>query len=309
MALMRSMLLAASQNAWLREHAVQYPFVRRSVSRFMPGETAEEAIAAAQVLRKKNIGTVFTHLGENVADRDEALKVTEHYMEVIARTQELGLDCEVSVKLTQLGLDFSPDFCADNLEKIIRSERAGKTVWVDMEASNYVDATLALYKRALSRRPNVGICLQAYLYRTKKDLEELLPLRPSIRLVKGAYKEAANVALPKKTDVDANYFALGKEMLRAKSAGQCLRAAFGTHDVPLIRQLGEYVSELRLPKSDLEVQMLYGIQRGEQERLAREGGRSIVLVAYGNYWYPWFVRRLAERPANLWFMLRNVFAS
>jgi proline dehydrogenase len=309
MALMRSMLLAASQNVWLREHAVRYPFVRRSVSRFMPGETAEEALAAAQVLRQKQIGSVFTHLGENVADRGEASKVTEHYAEVIRRIHELDMDSEVSVKLTQLGLDFSADFCAENLEKIVRAEKPGATVWVDMEASNYVDATLDLYKRALSKHPNVGICLQAYLYRTKQDIAELLALRPSIRLVKGAYKEPANVAFPKKTDVDENYFALAQEMLRAKAAGNCPRAAFGTHDVALIRRLSDFVSQQGWPKSDLEVQMLYGIQRAEQERLASEGSRSVVLVAYGTYWYPWFVRRLAERPANLWFMLRNVFAS
>jgi proline dehydrogenase len=309
MALMRSMLLAASQNVWLREHAVKYPFVRRSVSRFMPGETLEEALGAAQGLLQRHIGSVFTHLGENVSDRDEAHKVTEHYVEVLDRIHEQKLPSEVSVKLTQLGLDLSPEFCFENLQRIIERENAGAIVWVDMEASNYVDVTLEIYQRALKRYPNVGICLQAYLYRTKKDLDALLPLRPSIRLVKGAYKEDASIAFPKKSDVDENYFALAKEMLRAKATGTCVRAAFGTHDVALIRRLAEHVAQQGWAKSELEVQMLYGIQRAEQERLARDGCRSIVLVAYGTYWYPWFVRRLAERPANLWFMLRNVFAA
>lgn len=309
MALMRSMLLAASQNVWLREHAVNYPFVRRSVSRFMPGETLDAALSAAQSLLQKHIGSVFTHLGENVTDRAEACKVSDHYLQVLDRIHQLKLPTEVSVKLTQLGLDLGPDFCFENLEQIIRRENAPAIVWVDMEASNYVDVTLAIYRRALERHPNVGICLQAYLYRTKKDLADLLPLRPSIRLVKGAYKEPASIAYPKKSDVDENYFALAQTMLRAKSAGQCVRAAFGTHDVLLIRRLADYVAQQHLPKDDLEVQMLYGIQRAEQERLARVGYHSIVLVAYGSYWYPWFVRRLAERPANLWFMLRNVFAS
>ncbi|HEY2120182.1 MAG TPA: proline dehydrogenase family protein [Candidatus Acidoferrum sp.] len=309
MALMRSMLLAASQNTWLREHAVHYPFVRRSVSRFMPGETIDAALVAAQTLAKKNIGTVFTHLGENVADRDEALKVTEHYIQVIRQIHQLGMSTEVSVKLTQLGLDLSPEFCAENLNNIIATEKPTSTVWVDMEASNYVDATLDLYTSALKKSPNAGICLQAYLYRTKKDLEDLLPLRPAIRLVKGAYKEPANVAFPQKTDVDENYFALAQQMLNAKSAGQCSRPAFGTHDTALIRRITDYCLQQGFAKSDLEIQMLYGIQRAEQERLAREGSCSVVLVAYGDYWYPWFVRRLAERPANLWFMLRNVFAS
>jgi proline dehydrogenase len=309
MTFVRSLLLAASQNLWLREHAVKYPFVRRSVSRFMPGETLDAALEAARTLQQKNIATVFTHLGENVADRAEARRVAEHYLEVLGRVHELKLPAEVSVKLTQLGLDLSRDFCFENLEQIIQHENRNSIVWVDMEASNYVDTTLELYRRALKSFPNVGICLQAYLYRTKKDLADLLALKPSIRLVKGAYKEPASIAFPKKSDVDENYFKLAEEMLRAKMAGHCPRAAFGTHDVPLIRRLSHYVRAQGLPASDLEVQMLYGIQRAEQERLAREGSRSIVLVAYGSYWYPWFVRRLAERPANLWFMVRNVFAS
>lgn len=309
MALMRSLLLAASQNVWLRQHAVKYPFVRKSVSRFMPGETLEDALAAAQNLAQKNIGSVFTHLGENVADQREARNVTEHYLQVLDRIHETNLGTEVSVKLTQLGLDLSPDFCFENLEQIVQREYGKSIVWVDMEASNYVHATLGLYRRALAKYPNVGLCLQSYLYRTKKDLADLLPMKPSIRLVKGAYKEPPEVAFPKKVDVDENYCALAQEMLRARREGNCLRAAFGTHDVPLIRRLNDYVAQQGMPKSDCEVHMLYGIQRAEQERLAREGCRSVVLVAYGTYWYPWFVRRLAERPANVWFMLRNVFAS
>jgi proline dehydrogenase len=252
---------------------------------------------------------VFTNLGENVADRGEAEKVTAHYVEVLRRIHESGLGTEVSVKLTQLGLDLSPEFCFENLGKIIQREKKEPIVWVDMEASGYVDATLDIYKRALRKYPNVGICLQAYLYRTKKDMEELLPLRPSIRLVKGAYKEAPEIAYPKKQDVDENYFTLAQQMMAAQKAGQCIRAAFGTHDVKLIARLAEHAERCGLPKNDFEVQMLYGIQREEQERLARAGYRSGVLVAYGTYWYPWFVRRLAERPANLWFMARNLFAS
>ncbi len=309
MALMRSMLLAASQNVWLREHAVNYPFVRRSVSRFMPGETLQAALAAAQALRLKNLGSVFTHLGENVRDRDEARKVTEHYLEVLERIHELNLPTEVSVKLTQLGLDLAPEFCRDNLMQIIQRESPSATVWVDMEASNYVEATLDIYRSVLKSHANVGLCLQSYLRRTQKDLAGLLPLRPAIRLVKGAYKESSAIAFPKKADVDENYFVLAQEMLRAQSAGECARAAFGTHDVALIRRLANFAGQQGYTKSSLEVQMLYGIQRAEQERLAREGYRSNVLVAYGSYWYPWFLRRLAERPANLWFMLRNVFSS
>jgi proline dehydrogenase len=309
MALMRSILLAASQNRWLRENAVNYPFVRRSVSRFMPGESLDAAMAAARGLELKKIASVFTNLGENVKDRAEALQVTGHYVDVLRRIHESGLNTEVSVKLTQLGLDLSPDFCFENLERIIAGEKKDAIVWVDMEASSYVETTLDIYKRALRKYPNVGICLQAYLYRTQKDFEALLPLRPSIRLVKGAYKEPSEIAYPKKQDVDENYFSLATAMMAAQASDRCLRSAFGTHDVKLIRRLTEHAARNGFAKSNFEVQMLYGIQREEQERLAREGYRSGVLVAYGTYWYPWFVRRLAERPANLWFMARNLFAS
>src|ERR1700747_597900 len=255
MALMRSILLAASQNRWLRENAANYPFVRRSVSRFMPGETLDAAMAAARGLEQKKIASVFTNLGENVKDRSEALQVTEHYVEVLRRIHDSGLQTEISVKLTQLGLDLSPDFCFENLDRIIARENKDAIVWVDMEASSYVDATLDIYKRALAKYPNVGICLQAYLYRTQKDVEELLPLRPSIRLVKGAYKEPPEIAYPKKQDVDENYFSLAATMMAAQAPGRCPRAAFGTHDVKLIRRLADHAARNGFSKNNFEVQM------------------------------------------------------
>jgi len=202
----------------------------------------------------------------------------------------------------------SPDLCFSHLKTIIERAPKDSVIWLDMEASNYVDATLDLYRRTLELSPSVGVCLQAYLFRTKGDLLKLLALRPSIRLVKGAYNEPPEIAFPRKQDVDENYFALAKEMLIAKKENRCVRAAFGTHDLALIRRLSDFAFAEQIKKADFEVQMLYGIQRAEQERLANEGCISIVLVAYGSYWYPWFVRRLAERPANLWFMVRNVFA-
>ena len=308
MSLMRSLLLAAAQNQWLRDHATHYSFVRGAVSRFMPGETLDDALGAAEALRSKKIGTIFTHLGENVKDRSEAQQVTEHYLGVLDRIREKRMTAEISVKLTQLGLDLSPELCFEHLNTIIERAQKDSIVWVDMEGSSYVDATLELYRRALTVHPNVGVCLQAYLHRTKDDLAKLLPQRPSIRLVKGAYNEPPEIAFPSKQDVDENYFELGKQMLRAKKENHCVRAAFGTHDVALTRRLADFASAEGFAKKDFEVQMLYGIQRAEQERLASEGCNSIVLVSYGSYWYPWFVRRLAERPANLWFMVRNVFA-
>jgi proline dehydrogenase len=302
----RSILLAASQNPWLRDHAARHTFVRRAVSRFMPGEELGDALAAAQRLQSKNIGSIFTRLGENITDQAEARSVTEHYLEVLRGIREKQLDAEVSVKPTQLGLDLSPDFCYENLKTIIEHEDPRRVVWIDMEASNYVDATLRLYRSALGEFPNVGVCLQAYLHRTKDDLASLLPLRPSIRLVKGAYSEPPEIAFPEKPRVDENYFLHAKEMLLAKKANPKIRAAFGTHDVVLLRRISEFAAASGLPKADVEVQMLYGIQSAEQERLAREGYRSRVLVSYGSHWYTWFMRRLAERPANLWFVARNL---
>jgi len=309
MSVMRSLLLAASQNKWLRERVTKYKFVRRSVARFMPGEEVEDAIGAAKTLASKKIATVFTRLGENITDIQEAEEVTQHYLDALRKIREAGLQTEISVKLTQLGLDQSTDLCARNVKRIVQSEDPARTVWIDMEASNYVDSTLDVYRKVVAEFPRTGVCLQAYLYRTKKDLESLLPLKPSVRLVKGAYKEPAEVAYPGKKDVDENYFSLGQEMLRAHREGCMFRVAFGTHDTVLISRLAGLCEREGMPNNDLEIQMLFGIQRAEQERLANAGYRSAVLVAYGSYWYPWFVRRLAERPANLWFMLKNLFAS
>jgi proline dehydrogenase len=304
----RSILLTASQNAWLRDHAAKHKFVRRTVSRFMPGENLRDALAAARRLEEKHIGSIFTHLGENIRDAAEAQSVAEHYIEALRRIREQELSTEISVKPTQLGLDLSPELCYDNLKRIIAQENPSRIVWIDMEASSYVDATLNLYRRALGESPNVGLCLQAYLRRTKGDLAALLPLRASIRLVKGAYHEPAELAFPQKTEVDNNYFALAREMLRAKKAQPSIRAAFGTHDMAMLRRISEFAATAGLEKVDVEVQMLYGIQSAEQERLARDGYNSKVLVAYGTHWYAWFIRRLAERPANLWLVVRNIFS-
>jgi proline dehydrogenase len=305
MGVTRSVLLRASRNSWLRERATRYPFVRRTAARFMPGERLDDALAAALKLWNKRIGAIFTYLGENVRDEGEATVVTRHYLEVLDRIHESQLNTAISIKLTQLGLDLSPEFCFENLKLIVEREHPENIVWIDMESSEYVDVTLELYRRILQSHSNVGICLQACLFRTQKDLESLLSLHPSIRLVKGAYREAADVAFPEKRDVDNNYFLLAQSMIRAKAAGLCRVAAFGTHDIPLIKRIIDLASREGLHKNDVEIQMLFGIQRSEQERLAAAGFRSVVLVAYGEFWFPWFVRRLAERPANLWFMLRN----
>ena len=302
----RALLLAASQNRWLRNHASQYAFVKRSVSRFMPGETLDDAIAAAHDLRRKNIASVFTHLGENIFDKHEAENVAAHYQHVLERIQAQNLDSEISVKLTQLGLDLSPELCEQNLRRLLAVENPAKTLWIDMEASGYVDATLAIYARLLADYRNTGICLQAYLHRTAADIEALRQIKPTIRLVKGAYAEPPDVAIRSKGAIDANYLLLAQNLLRDQVRAEVRRAAFATHDPALIHQITDFAAASGISRSEVEVQILYGIQRGEQQRLASGGWRSGVLIAYGDCWYPWFVRRLAERPANLWLLLRNL---
>ncbi|MCI0485051.1 MAG: proline dehydrogenase family protein [Blastocatellia bacterium] len=304
----RSLLLAASQNRWLRERAPKYRFVRRTVSRFMPGEELEDALAAIGALREQGLGAVLTYLGENISDREEANQVTARYLEALDAISARELETEISIKLTHLGLDLSAELCYENLQKLI--ERAGpeSTVWIDMESSDYVDRTLELFRRARLAHPNVGVCLQAYLYRTADDLAGLIPAGAAIRLVKGAYREPPGFAFPRKRDVDENFFALACKLLGDEARKAGVRAAIATHDRELIARTIRFAETSGLGKEDFEFQMLFGIQRAEQQRLAREGYRSIVFVAYGDYWYPWFMRRLAERPANLFFTLRNLFA-
>ncbi len=313
MSLLRTIFLSASQSAWLRDRAPRLAFVRRTAGRFLPGEDAEAALAAARTLAESGIITLLTHLGENVASRDEAAAVTSQYLDLIARVRAAGLPSEISVKLTQLGLDLDAEFCFANLVKLIEASAsadpaASKTLWIDIEQSPYVDVTLELYHRARAAYRNVGVCVQAYLYRTEKDVASLIAQGATVRLVKGAYNEPAEIAYPKKSDVDESYFRLAQMLLgpEARSAG--VRAAMATHDRALIARIIEWSAARQIPKPELEFAMLYGIQRAEQLRLAREGYRSCVLISYGSYWFPWFMRRLAERPANAWFLARNFFS-
>jgi len=309
MGVARAVLLAASQNRWMRERAARFSFIRRSVRRFMPGETLDDALGAARELQARNRGTVLTQLGENVADAAEARQVVAHYLEVLRKIHAESAGTEISVKLTQLGLDLSPQLCEENLRRLLAAEIPGRTIWIDMEASPYVETTLELYRNVLAAFPTTGICLQAYLRRTQADIESLMPLKPSVRLVKGAYAEAPEILLKDKAAIDANYLALAQHLLRAQRKGAIVRAAFATHDAPLIRAICEFAQAESIANGDVEIQMLYGIQTGEQQRLVNGGWRCGVLIAYGTYWYPWFMRRLAERPANLWFLVKNLTGS
>ncbi len=304
---MRSALLWGSRNATLRNTLPKFKFVRRAVTRFMPGETIEDALNAAEELRRHTMPTIITHLGENLTHQHEAEAVAQHYLDVLDRIKQRGLDCYVSVKPTQLGLDFSERLCHELSLNIAEQARAtGTMMWIDMENSPYVDRTITLFKRLRQQLENVGLCLQSYLVRTEKDLDDLLPLNPSIRLVKGAYAEPAGVVFPTKRDTDEQFYKLSLKLIKA-AAKRKAEVGVGTHDLPLIQRIRSAIRQEGIPDSTYEVQMLYGIKREEQLRLRKEGLRVRVLISYGTYWFPWYMRRLAERPANVWFVVKNMF--
>lgn len=307
MSWMRRMLVRASESPWLREHAPSLGFVRRASARFLPGEDVDAAIAAAQRLAGDRISTLLTHLGENVRDGAESEFVTQQYLDLLDRIRAEGLPAEISVKLTQLGLDVDGELCFANLAKLLVYS-GDRTVWIDMEQSSYAEATLELHRRAWKVHPRAGICVQAYLYRTEKDVAPLISMGAAVRLVKGAYSEPRDIAYPKKTDVDENYFRLAQMLLGSEARRAGVRAVMATHDRKLIARILEWAAREGIAKEKLEFAMLYGIQPAQQLRLAREGYRSDVLISYGTFWFPWFMRRLAERPANILFVARNLFS-
>lgn len=271
----------------------------------MPGETLDDALAASRALR---VGTVLTHLGENLKSGAEAEQVARHYANALERIREESLDVEISVKLTQLGLDFSREDCERHLTALIeRAAQLKNWIWIDMESSAYTEATLEVYRRARERFPNTGVCVQSYLYRTADDVEKLISLGAGVRLVKGAYREPPDKAFPEKRDVDASYDRLAARLLSPEARSKGVRAIFGTHDPERIGKIEELGRSEGLSPGSIEFQMLYGIRKQEQLRIANAGYRFRVLISYGSAWFAWYMRRLAERPANVIFVLRSLF--
>jgi proline dehydrogenase len=302
----RSLLLWCARNRWLSMHVPRWRFARRAVRRFLPGEGFDSALRAAAAFKAQGTGAVFTRLGENVGDLDEARAVVEHYEAVFASAASAGVDGQVSVKPTQLGLDIDPGVTLTNLQRLARAaERAKSFLWLDMEGSAYTDPTLDLYRRLHADHPRTGVCLQAYLHRTAADVSGLLAIKPAIRLVKGAYAEPPDRAFTLKRDVDANYLALASMVLPEVKRGR-LRLVLGTHDVALVERIGRFAGALGIERDQLEVDMLYGIRAAELVRLAAEGYGARTLIAYGDAWYAWYLRRLAERPANTLFVARQL---
>jgi proline dehydrogenase len=303
---MRSLLLWCAQNRWLATHVPRWGFARRAVKRFLPGEQFDDALKAAVAFKAQGIGALLTRLGENITDLSEARATVEHYESVLSSASAAGIDAEISVKPTQLGLDIDADAAYANLERLARSAANAKSfLWIDMEGSAYTQATLDLYRRVLADHPRTGVCLQAYLYRTVEDVLDLMPLKPAIRLVKGAYAEPSDRAFTGKKDVDASYLALCALMLPEVKRGK-LRLVLGSHDVELIARVTRFARALGMENAKVEVNMLYGIRTDQQVRLAAEGYVVKDLISYGDAWYQWYLRRLAERPANVMFVARQL---
>jgi proline dehydrogenase len=259
------------------------------------------------MFRADGIASMLTRLGENITKLEEGDETAEHYLGLMGDIRARDLDGEVSIKLTQLGFDLDVERTLAHAVRLAeRAAETGKTLWIDMEGSSYTDGTIAFYERLKREHPNTGLCLQAYLRRTAADIQRLLPLDPRIRLVKGAYAEPTTIAYQTRHDVDANYVALAVSLLEGARAGRNVRLGLGTHDVRLIEQIAEHAAAMGLSKTSVEVEMLYGIRMDQQRRLAKDGYLVRDLIAYGHAWYPWYMRRLAERPANVMFALRQM---
>jgi len=295
-----------ARNPRLKQRVPRFAFVKRATRRFMPGEDVAAALVAADALIAQGQGILFTRLGENLASIAEADAVAAHYHEVLDASRSRARPIEASVKPTQLGLDIDAEATFVHCDALARhAAEVGSWLWLDMEGSPYVDPTIALYERLRAIHPNVGICLQAYLRRTPADVRRLLPLGPAIRLVKGAYDEPAAIAYRSRAEVSAAYQTLSVWLAEAARDGG-VRFGLGTHDVELVRRIATFTDAAGVPRETLEVHMLYGIRAAELRNLQREGFPAFTLVAYGASWYPWYMRRLAERPANVLFALRQI---
>jgi len=281
------------------------PAADRLTSRFVAGHTLEAEIAVCQRLNRDGYLASLDHLGESVSSLQEAENSCDAYLSALDRIAELGLRATVSVKLTQLGLDFSETECEHNVDRLVsRAKALGTTVEVDMESSAYVDRTLGLVSRLHARHGHVRAVIQAYLYRSEGDIASLCRQRIPVRLCKGAYREPPDLAFARKPDVDRNYLLLMRTLL-------CdgVSPAIASHDERIVQHAIETVKELSLDAERFEFQMLYGIRRDLQRRLTGEGFRLRLYVPYGDAWYPYFMRRLAERPANVLFLIRNMLKS
>jgi proline dehydrogenase len=317
--MLRSFLILLSKVDWAQRFITKWKFAWRAASRFVAGNTIEDALIVVRELNSKNINVTLDHLGESTTTRKEAIRATDEIITLLDQIQLANLRANVSVKLTQIGLGLDGVFCSRNLEKILtKAEEYGNFVRIDMEDSSFTDRTLNILWQMQNRGHTcTGVVIQSCLFRSDADILDLLDKGIRIRLVKGAYKEPPELAFPMKVDVDLNFDVLAKKMLdkafALNSPGISADGrippipALGTHDQKRIYNAKQYAEALGLPKHALEIQMLYGIRRDLQHQNVEEGYPVRVYVPYGTHWYQYFMRRLAERPANLWFLVSNLF--
>lgn len=318
--MLRTILIYLSQANWARQIVTRWSFVRSAASRFIAGEELDDAISVIKTLNAKNINATLDHLGEHTSNPEKAIQATDDIISIIERIHQEGVRSGVSIKLTQIGLDVDEDMCKDHLDRILQiAKERSSFVRIDMEDSQWVEKTLKFFNRALEAfgPETIGIVIQSYLYRSEKDVSELLKHGARIRMCKGAYKEPEDIAYPDKADVDQNFDLLVRLMYDGcKENGTPVVSengkippipAVASHDDVRIDYAKRLLDERGLPKEAVEFQMLHGIRRDLQEILVEEGYPVRVYVPYGSEWYPYFTRRLAERPANLWFFISNFF--
>jgi proline dehydrogenase len=317
--MLRSFLIYLSRAGWARKMVTRWSIGWRTASRFVAGEKLVDAIEAVRNLNEKGINATLDHLGENTTSEDESYKATESAIQILEAINKSGVRSNLSIKLTQIGLAISEELCVKNLQSIIEVARQYDTfVRIDMEDSPWIEKTLKLFRqmREDCSCENLGVVIQAYFYRSAEDITELMKDQSRVRLCKGAYKEPAHLAFPKKKDVDNNFDHLTKLLVDASLSNGAPKIspdgkippipAIATHDDLRIDYAKKYANQVGLPKNAIEFQMLHGLRRDLQEQLTSEGFPVRVYVPYGTEWYPYFTRRLAERPANLWFFISNL---
>ncbi len=301
--MVRAFFLFLSRQKQLRQWMETSPTAQRLATRFVAGETLEQALDVSRRLNAEGITVTLDHLGESVNSLEEAASARDVYLHTLEAIHSGGIQGNVSLKLTQFGIDLSESECRANVERLAASAAEfGNFVRVDMESTEYTDRTLALVRDLYAQHGSTGVVIQAYLYRSKADAEDLCARRIRVRLCKGAYLEPAAVAFPNKADVDKNYIALMKLLL-----DRGVYPAIATHDEKMVEATKAYVAERKIARDAFEFQMLYGIRRDLQRKLVAEGYRVRLYVPFGKAWYPYYMRRMAERPANVLFILRNLF--
>jgi proline dehydrogenase len=319
--MLRSFLIYLSKAAWAQKLMTSWGIAWRVASRFVAGVTVGEALGAVRELNENCINATLDQLGEHTSTMEEADRATEGIVRVLDEIERAGVRANVSIKLTQIGMGLDEEICRQNLVRILdQVKKHGNFLRIDMEDTPYTDTTLGIFYSMLQRGFNVsqvGLVVQSYLYRTEADVRKLLEYNTHLRLVKGAYKEPTDKAFPKKTDVDASFDLLTKLMIDAACKIETNKIsrdgrvppipAIATHDEKRIAFAKQYAEKVGLPKEALEFQMLFGIRRDMQEQLVKQGYPVRIYVPFGTHWYPYFMRRLAERPANIWFFVSNFF--